>query len=92
MCYKEITSGRCSNRDSGLHRGHRQIAGGRETVRRVLYLASLSAIRHNPFFHTFFKKLKAAGKPGKVALVAVARKLLVLLNASLKNPKISLAY
>lgn len=80
------------NRDSGQHRGHRRIAGGRAPVRRTLYLASLSAIRNNPIFHTFFKKLKAAGKPGKVALVAVARKLLILLNASLKNPQISLAY
>jgi transposase len=79
------------NHDSGLSRGQRHIAGGRAPVRRALYLASLSAIRHNSVLQAFFKKLRAAGKPGKVALVAVARKLLVLLNSALQNPKLSLA-
>jgi transposase len=79
------------NHDSGQLRGQRHIAGGRAPVRRILYLASLSAIRRNHRFKTFFKKLKAAGKPGKVALIAVARKLLTLLNAALKNPQLSLA-
>ena len=78
------------NHDSGQYRGQRHIAGGRAPVRRLLYLASLSAIRHNSILKTFFQKLKAAGKPGKVALVAVARKLLILLNSSLKNPNLSL--
>lgn len=80
------------NHDSGQHRGQRRISGGRAPVRRVLYIAALSAIRYNPILKAIFKKLKAAGKPGKVALVAVARKLLILLNASLQNPKISLAF
>jgi transposase len=79
------------NHDSGQMRGQRHIAGGRAPVRRILYLASLSAIRHNSVFKTFFKKLRAAGKPAKVALTAVARKLLVLLNSALKNPDLSLA-
>jgi transposase len=79
------------NHDSGQFRGQRHIAGGRAPVRRLLYLASLSAIRLNPIFKDFYTKLRAAGKPGKVALTAVARKLLVLLNSALKNPNISLA-
>jgi transposase len=79
------------NYDSGQFRGQRHIAGGRSQVRRLLYLASLSAIRCNRIFKDFFTKLRAAGKPGKVALTAVARKLLVLLNSALKNPNLSLA-
>lgn len=79
------------NRDSGQYRGQRHISGGRAPVRRLLYLASLNAIRRNSIFKAFFQKLRAAGKPGKVALIAVARKLLILLNSSLQNPKISLA-
>jgi transposase len=79
------------NQDSGQYRGQRHISGGRAPVRRLLYLASLNAIRKNSILKAFFQKLKAAGKPGKVALTAVARKLLVLLNSSLQNPNISLA-
>jgi transposase len=79
------------NQDSGQYRGQRHISGGRAPVRRLLYLASLNAIRKNSILKAFFQKLKAAGKPGKVALTAVARKLLVLLNSSLQNPHISLA-
>jgi transposase len=79
------------NHDSGQFRGQRHIAGGRAQVRRLLYLASLSAIRYNRIFKDFYTKLRAAGKPGKVALTAVARKLLVLLNSALKNPNLSLA-
>jgi len=78
------------NHDSGQYRGQRHIAGGRAPVRSLLYLASLSAIRHNSILKRFFQKLKAAGKPAKVALIAVARKLLILLNSSLKNPNLSL--
>lgn len=79
------------NHDSGQHRGQRHIAGGRAPARRLLYLASLTAVRKNKILRAFFLKLKAAGKPGKVALIAVARKLLTLLNSALKNPKLSLA-
>jgi transposase len=79
------------NYDSGQFRGQRHIAGGRAPARRLLYLASLTAIRKNSLLKTFFQKLRAAGKPSKLALTAVARKLLILLNSALKNPKISLA-
>lgn len=79
------------NHDSGKHRGQRHITGGRAPVRRLLYLTSLTAIRRNPILKAFYQKLKTAGKPSKVALIAVARKFLILLNASLQNPKITLA-
>ena len=79
------------NYDSGQLRGQRHIAGGRAPVRRLLYLATLSAVRKNHLLKTFFKKLRDAGKPSKVALIATARKLLTLLNAALKNPNLSLA-
>jgi transposase len=79
------------NHDSGQFRGQRHIAGGRAPVRRLLYLSALTAIRYNRVFKDFYTKLRAAGKPGKVALTAVARKLLVLLNSALKNPNLSLA-
>jgi transposase len=79
------------NHDSGQLRGQRHIAGGRAPVRRLLFLASLTAIRKNARLKAFYQQLLAAHKPAKVALVAVARKLLVLLNAALKNPQLSLA-
>lgn len=72
------------NRDSGSCRGQRRIQGGRARVRRVLYLAALSAIRNGPL-KPFYLRLRSAGKPSKVALIACARKLLILLNSSLKN-------
>ena len=68
------------SRDSGGQRG-RSIRGGRGGVRRVLYLAALSAIRHNEEMGRFYRGLRNRGKAGKVALVAVMRKLLLLLNA-----------
>jgi transposase len=73
------------NRDSGHNRGHRMIRGGRPTVRRALYMAALVASRYNPPLARFYQRLRAAGKPAKVALVAVMRKLLVILNAMLKH-------
>ena len=79
------------NHDSGQMRGQRHISGGRAPVRRLLYLSSLNAIRYNSILKAFFQKLRSAGKPGKVALTAVARKLLILLNSALKNPQLSLA-
>lgn len=69
------------SRDSGLHHGYRSIRGGRGRVRRVLYLSALSAIRCNDDLRSFYRGLRRRGKPGKVALVAVMRKLLLLLNA-----------
>ena len=73
------------NRDSGRSRGIRSIWGGRANVRNTLYMAAFSASRHNPPLKAFFQKLKAAGKPHKVALIAVARKLLSILNAILRD-------
>jgi len=73
------------NRDSGQHRGERVIWGGRAQVRRVLYMASVAAIRSNPVIRAFYQRLRAQGKPGKVALVACMRKLLTIMNAMLKH-------
>lgn len=73
------------NRDSGKRRGQRRIFGGRASVRSVLYMATLSAIRHNPVIKSFYDRLLAKGKLKKVALTACMRKLLVILNAMIKN-------
>jgi transposase len=73
------------NRDSGLMRGHRTIAGGRTAVRNVLYMAALVAIRHNPVFKAFYDRLTNRGSPKKLAIVAVIRKLLTVLNAIIRN-------
>lgn len=73
------------NRDSGTLRGRRTIWGGRAVVRHVLYMATLSAVRSNPVLKAFYERLRAAGKQGKVALVACMRKLLTILNAMLRD-------
>lgn len=73
------------NRDSGQMRGQRTIWGGRSDVRRTLYMATLTAVRHNPILKTHYERLLAAGKRKKVALVACMRKLLTMLNAIAKN-------
>ena len=73
------------NRDSGQWRGQRRIQGGRPAVRRALYMAALVASRHNPVIRDFYQRLLQAGKPAKVALTACMRKLLIILNAMLKN-------
>ena len=80
------------NRDSGQWAGKRCISGGRAEVRRALYMAALSASRSNHLLKPFYDRLIAAGKPAKVALTAVMRKLIVLMNHLLKNPKFSLAH
>jgi transposase len=72
------------NRDSGPCRGKRFIRGGRWQARRSLYMAAVSACRYNPILHPFYLRLKAAGKPSKLALTAVMRKLLCALNSILK--------
>jgi len=73
------------NRDSGTLRGKRTVWGGRATVRRTLYMATLVATRCNPVIKTFYVRLCAAGKAKKVALTACMRKLLVILNAMLQH-------
>lgn len=79
------------NRDSGQWAGKRCISGGRAEVRRALYMAALSASRRNRQLNAFYDRLIAAGKPAKLALTAVMRKLIVLMNHLLKNPHFSLA-
>jgi transposase len=68
-------------RDSGVHRGTRCIWGGRSEVRKVLFMATLVAVRYNQVFKAFYARLCAQGKAKKVALVATMRKLLICLNA-----------
>jgi len=74
-------------RDSGKYKGKRMIWGGRSSVRAVLYMAALVATRHNPIIRAFYQRLLAAGKLKKVALVACMRKLLVILNAMVRDGK-----
>ena len=73
------------NRDSGQWRGRRMIWGGRASVRAALYMSALVAARYNAPLRTFYQRLRDAGKPAKVALVAVMRKLLTTLNAMIKH-------
>ncbi len=73
------------NRDSGTMRGRRTVWGGRAQVRAALYMATLSAVRHQPALRAFYLRLRSAGKAPKVALTAAMRKLLVILNAMLKH-------
>lgn len=73
------------NQDSGSLRGRRHIQGGRAEVRKLLYMASLNAIRCSEDFRRLYSRLCAAGKPKKVALVACARKLAVLANAVVRS-------
>lgn len=71
--------------ESGKHKGKRYCRGGRNAVRRVLYMATLSAARHNPVIKQHYEKLCERGKFKKVALIACARKLLVILNAMVRE-------
>lgn len=75
------------NDDSGARRGRRRVWGGRAAVRAVLYMATLSAVRCNPVIRIFHQRLRAAGKPSKVAIVACMRKLLTILNAMVRDGK-----
>jgi transposase len=73
------------NADSGQLRGLRRIRGGRKRVRDALYMAAVTAARHNPRLKPLYVRLRAAGKPAKVALIAVARKLIIIANAILHD-------
>lgn len=73
------------NRDSGKFRGRRMISGGRKPVRNALYMATLAAIKCNPMISSFYLRLRQDGKEFKVAITACMRKLLIILNAMLKN-------
>ena len=76
------------NRDSGKKSGKRFIGGGRGHVRRVLYVATIVAIRHNETIKRFYQRLKAKGKESKVAIVACMRKLLTIVNLLIKNNEV----
>ena len=73
------------NRDSGKMRGRRTTWGGRAKVRSALYMAALVASRHNPVLTAFYQRLVSAGKAKKVAITAVMRKLLTILNAIIRD-------
>ena len=76
------------NRDSGKKSGKRFIGGGRGQVRRVLYMATLVAIRHNASIKAFYQHLKSKGKESKVAIVACMRKLITILNLLIKTDQL----
>ena len=78
------------DRDSGKFKGNRHISGGRRPVRCALYMATLSAVRHDRIIKEFYTRLRAAGKKPLVALTACMRKLVVLMNHLLKNHEFSL--
>lgn len=73
------------NDDSGTRTGVRRIWGGRAPVRQAVYMATVVAVRHNPVIRAFYLRLRSAGKPAKVALIAAMHKLLTILNAMLKQ-------
>ena len=90
LSHKKISAlvGVCPySRDSGTYRGKRMIWGGRAEVRNGIYMAALVASRHNPTIKSFYNGLLERGKPKKVALVACMRKLLVILNAMVRDDK-----
>jgi transposase len=76
---------------SGSRERRRRVQGGRTAVKKALYMSAVSAIQHNRILKTFNERLKAKGKPGKVRLVAVMRKLIHLIHRLLSNPNFSLA-
>ena len=73
------------NRDSGTFRGRRMVMGGRASVRTALYMPTLTAIRHNPALQAFYQRLIGRGRTAKVAITACMRKLLIILNAILRD-------
>jgi transposase len=79
------------NHDSGTQKGMRSINGGRKAVRCALYMATLNAMRHDRILKEFYQRLLAAGKRPLVAMTAVMRKLIILMNRLLKNPNFQLA-
>lgn len=79
------------NRDSGGQKGNRCIQGGRSAARNALYMATLTAMRHDRIFKEFYLRLRAAGKKPLVAMTAVMRKLIILMNRLLKNDQFQLA-
>lgn len=78
-------------RDSGDYKGQRRIRGGRSQVRHVLYMAAVTASCHNPILKAFYEGLVNRGKPKKVALTAVMRKMLIVINRLMSDPEFSLS-
>jgi len=80
------------NRESGAYKGTRRIRGGRAQIRTVMFMGMMSAMQCNPVFKATYQRLVAAGKPKKVAIIACLRKMVVMLNAMVRdgqywNPK-----
>lgn len=75
-------------RQSGSYRGNAYIGGGRSYLRHTLYMAALSAARWNPVLKDFNDRLRNAGKKPKVALIAVVRKMIVILNAMFRKEEV----
>ena len=73
------------NRDSGQQRGKRMIQGGRKDIRKALYMAALTAARNNEILSPYYKQLLERGKPKKLAITAVMRKLILHLNTLMKH-------
>ncbi len=73
------------NYESGTLRGQRKFQGGRKRLRRVLYSATVASVRCNPVLRPYYQRLRATGKPAKVALVAAMHKMILILNAMLKT-------
>lgn len=76
------------NQDSGTMRGRRRVWGGRARVRAALYMATLVGTRWNPTLKAFYDRLRAAGKPAKVAIVACMHKLLIIINAMVRDGRV----
>lgn len=75
------------NRDSGSLRGKRRIRGGRHSARTILFMATLTSVQHNPVIKRFYQRLVAQGKHKKVALTACIRKMVIMLNAMVRDGK-----
>lgn len=75
------------NRDSGKLRGKRRIRGGRSSVRTIMFMAVLTSVQHNPVIKQFYQRLVAAGKHKKVALTACIRKMIIMINAMIRDGK-----
>ena len=83
-------AGAANAHDSGETSRPRHARGGRVEVRNVLYMAAVSAAQHNPVLAAFHQRLRDSGKPPKVCLTAVMRKMIVVLNRMLRDPNFTL--
>ena len=79
------------NKDSGFQKGHRMVQGGRPRIRRVLYMSAMTGSFHNPVFMEIYQRLIRRGKPAKVALTAIMRKMVVLANRLMADPDFQLS-